>query len=640
MAKTPFGNNPLKEIGYYKDALENIAAITITDEQGVITYVNDNFCKLVKFSKEELTGNSINIIKSGYHSEEFYRNILETVKSRNIWRGEIKNKKKDGSYYCSDTTIIPIVEEKNPLLKFMIISFDISPVYQAGQIKNQFLANISHELKTPLHGIISTSEFLKETELDSKQTKFAELIKSSAETMLMMINNIIELTSIDAGNLVIENIDFNLHETVKSVAGLFGEKAAEKNLELIISTDKNIPDLLNGDSGKLSHVLFNLINNSVKFTIEGSINVSARLIEKQDNNYIVEFAVSDTGIGIPDDKKDTVFEKFTQIDNQNSRGFGGLGIGLSVSKELVKLMNGSINIESYIDYGTKVSFILNYGAAKQKLNEKKSKTKIGVSANEVKVLVVDDTQVNHFVAEKHLQKLGYKAQFSYDGFDAIEKISKGDFDIVMMDIQMPVMDGCETISRIRAELEEPKNKIPIIAVTANATDSEIKKYKKTGANEYLAKPYNSIELKKLIEKILCIKEDSPLLKEKKSNKSENKNALTDLKWLNEMSGGDKNLIIEMIKLFIDIVPGTIADFNKNLAETNWEGLRNIAHKYSTQVSYMGINSIIADVKNVEIYSLKQQNIEVIRKLIHKINSVSVEAVNVLKSISDNLKKEI
>lgn len=637
MAKEPLMISPEIELELYKKAIDISMAVVITNKKGLICYANENFFKITKYSEKEIIGKSFNLINSKHHTKEFFDGLWSTILSGKTWHGEIKNKKKDGYFFWADTTIVPLLNDKGQISQFMSVCIDITAVYEAAQIKNQFLANISHELRTPLHGIISTSDFLKETDLDRKQMKFTKLIKCSAETLLGMTNNIIELTSIESGNMAIEESDFDLHELVKSVADIFGIKAAEKNLELIVSVDNKIPHLLNGDVSKLKHIIFNLINNSVKFTIEGSINLSARLIGMKGDNYKIEIAVSDTGVGIPEDKKEMVFEKFSQLNNEPSREYGGLGLGLSIARELVELLNGKINLESYVDFGTKISFILDFSPGRNTVDKKGKVNKI---KTDIKVLVVDDTQVNHFVAEKHLQKLGYKAQFSFDGFDAIEKIEKGDFDIVLMDIQMPVMDGCETIIKIRTELKEPKNKIPIIAVTANAIDSEIKRFKKIGANEYLAKPYNSSELNVLIERILSLENDDKVNDKKEVGFKDNIQDLIDLKWLNEMSGGDKSLIIEMIKLFIDIVPGTIADFNKYAKDSNWEGLRNVAHKYSTQVSYMGVNSIIDDVKNIEIYALKQQYIEVIRKLIIKINAVSIQAVEALSIVSDKLKKEL
>jgi PAS domain S-box-containing protein len=640
MAKSLLGISSQKELEQYKYALDSAAIVAITDNNGVISYVNDNFCKVTKFSRKELIGKTFTIINSKHHTKHFYTAMWNTILSGKTWHGDIKNKKKNGVFFWVGTTIIPFSDNKGNINQFLSISFDITAVRDASEIKNQFLTNISHELRTPIHGIISTSDFLKETNLDSNQTKFANLIKSSAENLLSMTNNIIDFTSIEAGTMTIEKSDFDIFELVNITSEIFKAKAVEKNLSLNIVIDNNIPVVLNGDQHKLNQILFNLLNNSVKFTIEGGINISLKLLSTKEETLEVEFIVSDTGIGIPEDKKELVFEKFTQLNSQHSREFGGIGLGLSIAKELVELQKGTIKLESYVDFGTTVSFVLTFGLGKEVANEKAKEIKQASPKTDLKVLVVDDSQINHFVADKHLQKLGYKAQFSYDGFDAIEKIEKGDFDLVLMDIQMPVMDGCETIVKIRSELKAPKNKIPIIAVTANALDSEIKRFKKLGANDYLAKPYNSSELKAIIEKILSLHQGGKIKYKTLESKPDDSQKLIDLKWLNDMSGGDKNLIIEMIKLFIDIVPGTLADFKKYAEESNWDGLRSVAHKYATQVSYMGINSIKDDVKNIETYALKQQYIDVIRKLIVKISAVSIQSAEVLATISDDLKKEI
>ena len=218
MAKVGVGVCSQKELEQYKNALDNAAILAITDSQGVINYVNDKFCKLTKFSRKELIGKTFNAINSKHHTKHFFTVLWNTILSGKIWHGDIKNIKKNGTFFWVGTTIIPFSGNKGNITQFLSISFDITAVHDASEIKNQFLTNISHELRTPIHGIISTSEFLKETNLDSNQTKFANLIKNSAENLLSMTNNIIDFTSIEAGTMTVEKSDFDIFELVNSTS--------------------------------------------------------------------------------------------------------------------------------------------------------------------------------------------------------------------------------------------------------------------------------------------------------------------------------------------------------------------------------------------------------------------------------------
>jgi len=355
----------------------------------------------------------------------------------------------------------------------------------ANEAKSQFLAHMSHEIRTPLNGILGLTDVLAQTQLNNTQQDFLKTIRHSGESLLSIINDILDFSKIEAGKLELENIDFSLGVLCDDLEGLFMPQVQEKSLGFHIDIDKNIPPYLKGDPLRIKQVLLNLISNSLKFTHEGSVSVAINL--KQEKPLILEFIVTDTGIGISLEKQEQLFKPFTQVDSSTTRKYGGTGLGLQISQKLVQIMGGDIELKSEPNKGSEFHFELHLEKGKRiKENEDNSLTHVQKSASDIKILVAEDNNTNQLVITSMLKKLGYQYEVCENGQEAIDNLGNNEYDLILMDCQMPVLDGFSATEKIR-ENPDWKN-LPIIALTAGATEKEQQQCFDSGMNDFLSKP--------------------------------------------------------------------------------------------------------------------------------------------------------
>ncbi len=374
----------------------------------------------------------------------------------------------------------------------------------ATNAKSMFLANMSHEIRTPMNGVVGMVEALKSTPLNEDQKEYLDIIDISSENLLSVINDILDFSKVEAGQIEFENISFNLKDSIEEVIKMLTFKAKQKNLDLSYRFDKNVPELLIGDPLRIKQVLINFINNAIKFTTEGEINIDCRLIAIKDNIAEIKFMVIDTGIGISDENKTKLFKSFSQADASTTRKYGGTGLGLAISKSLSKMMNGKIGVESEEGKGSTFWFtakliITDEDHIKSEFDAESSV----IPMSGLKVLVAEDNAINQRVARFNLEKLDIEVHIADNGEIAYELFKKNSYDIVFMDIQMPVMDGLDATRKIRKyELRSGRSrKTPIIAMTANTLKGDKEDFMDAGLSDYIGKPFKPNELISIIKRV-------------------------------------------------------------------------------------------------------------------------------------------
>jgi signal transduction histidine kinase/CheY-like chemotaxis protein len=370
---------------------------------------------------------------------------------------------------------------------------------EAKQLQELFLASMSHEIRTPMNGVIGMADLLSKTSLSEEQEEFVSTIKEAANGLLTIINDILDLSKIEAGKIAIYSIPFNLTKNIKTLINIIKPKVNQRNISLHYITDTQIPPVIVGDPVRLNQVLLNLASNAIKFTDNGEIKISARLIESKDENIVLEFSVQDSGIGIPENKLSAIFENYSQAEAYTNRKYGGTGLGLAISKKLVELQGGSISVSSKVNIGTTFTFTLPLKKGSEIATEEKPAADSGEEnsfsgLNNKKILVVEDNVITQRLAYLLLTKWSAEVDIAENGKIALEKLSVNDYDLVLMDIHMPEMDGIEAAIIIRTTLKKPVCEIPIIAMTASTLPRERDQCLAAGVNDCITKPFQAEEL--------------------------------------------------------------------------------------------------------------------------------------------------
>ncbi|PZU85427.1 MAG: hybrid sensor histidine kinase/response regulator [Chryseobacterium sp.] len=465
----------------------------------------------------------------------------------------------------------------------------------AAQTKENFLANMSHEIRTPLSGILGFTNLLQKRSLDETSKEFVSSIQHSGENLMAIINDILDLSKIEAGMMRITKGIFSINGLVNSVETFFVERAKEKGLTISSKIDSSIPDTLNGDATRLTQILVNLIGNAIKFTHHGNISIEIYNKQQTENEVIVGFKVSDTGIGIDKEKLSEVFERFNQGEDSTTRNYGGTGLGLSIVKSLIQLQNGDIEVISEQGKGTTFHFFIPYAIAKEQL-----KVAPAVDINyfkdksnaPLKVLIVDDNAINQSLMKHLLSQWNIDYDIANNGLEAVEFLRNNDCDLVLMDIQMPQMDGYAATQKIREEL---KLDIPIIAMTAHALAGERERYMSRGMNEYISKPVNEDELFKLISNF-GLKETKKT--ETKTEKTVSEYEFIDLTYMKSISNGDKDFEKTVTQQFLDKVPIHLQELKIAYENKDFKLLKLRAHDLKSSVAIIGLLPFLEEKLNI------------------------------------------
>ena len=502
----------------YRGIIENLdLGILEVDNNGVIVKAYEKYCQLTGYSEEELVGKDANEFLLDEEHKKIMQDEIEKRFAGNSSVYEIRLRCKYNKKKWVLISGSPLYDNKNNLIGSIGIHLDITErkeseekllfAKQAAEnsqrAKEQFLANMSHEIRTPMNGILGMSRLLVSANLQGKHKEHLNSIQTSAQNLLVIINDILDLSKIEAGKMELETIGFRLTDVVKNSTETVNYLAVEKDLFISIDCEESLNDVvIIGDPTRLNQILTNLLNNAVKFTNRGEVKLEIKVNSVSATCIDIKFSVSDTGIGISDEKLESIFESFNQADSSTTRKFGGTGLGLSICKKLVHLQKGVITAESCLKKGTTFHFNIPFKIGSEKDIPSSEEILSNDNLKGINVLLVEDHKINQVYATSILEDHGINVQLAENGKEAIDLLMKQEYDIILMDMQMPVMSGIEATQMIRINL---KLDTPIIALTANALTGESDKCFEVGMNDFVTKPFKDIDLLNKISKFLTIK---------------------------------------------------------------------------------------------------------------------------------------
>ncbi|MEJ8818933.1 PAS domain S-box protein [Lacibacter sp. H407] len=479
----------------------------------------------------------------------------------------------------------------------------------AEQLQEQFLANMSHEIRTPLNGIIGMTNILQHTPLSEEQDEFVQIIRQSSDNLLMLINDILDLSKIKAGKLSVEQVLFDLQKVLDQAVAPFRLKAKEKGIMLSIVSDRSVPAQLTGDPLRITQILSNLLSNAMKFTEEGSIEIRVcEEAEQQDDGKTnLNIFVTDTGIGIPGEKLEHIFDSFEQAASETSRKYGGTGLGLSITRQLCEIMGGAIAVSSELGKGTtfrvKLPFIISSDVPIVTVAHQE-KTIRNEDISGKKILVAEDNEINQKVIMHVLQRVGISTTIVNNGKEAVDLLEAGEeFDLIILDLQMPLMNGFQTATYIRKKLELT---IPIIAMTASALRNEKMRCFELGMNEYLTKPFVPADLYTELRRFLLAQPSAG--KQTDSNKEEYQGTeLYNLSHIYEMD--DQEYFCEVLQLFLSTTPLLLNEIHEATLYENWEEVYRKAHKLKSSLGILQMNLMLGVISTIELQAKEQQQVE-------------------------------
>jgi len=494
----------------------------------------------------------------------------------------------------------------------------------AVKAKQQFLSNMSHEIRTPMNAIIGFTKVVLKTELSARQKEYLTAIKMSGDALIVLINDILDLAKVDAGKMIFEKTPFKMALSISAMLHLFETKIQEKNLELVKEYDPQIPEVLVGDPVRLHQIILNLVSNAVKFTAKGKITVRVHLLSEDEKKVTIEFSVTDTGIGIPENKIGDIFKNFQQASSGTARLYGGTGLGLAIVKQLVESQDGSIQVSSKVDEGSTFGFILSFQKTNAKAEFENEIAEPDTAIKDVKVLVAEDIALNQLLMKTLLDDFGFECAIAANGKIAIEKLQALPYDIILMDLQMPEMNGFEATDYIRNILH---SNIPIIALTADVTTVDLAKCKLVGMNDYIAKPVDERLLySKIVGLVKKLTPSTSVTPGGNAADNRKRSKCTDLEYLIHHTKSNPTLMMEMIALYLEQTPPLISAMTRSFLNKDWGTLYSAVHKMIPSFVIMGINPDFENMaKKVQDYARTQKQADGIQDLVIQLGNVCSQA---------------
>ena len=622
---------------YIKKGYENLANVYEKNEEHKLAYEYLKYYLAIKDTRE------ISELEAQLDIEKKNQEIQLLNKEKQFKAQELKNKSFVANIIllvCFVVIILALflffaLKQKNKInLQLKLANQDAN---SSRMDKEEFFAYTSHEIRTPLNAVVGMSRLLGETNLNPGQQKYLRTINSSAQNILFLVNDVLDLSKIESGTIELETVDFSIQDIINELINSLDFKLREKNVALISKLDESIPKVLMGDPHRINQIVLNLVDNAIKFTAEGEICIAISIKHAEEKSISLLFEISDTGIGIRKSRLDSVFDSFKQETRHTTRQYGGTGLGLAIAKNLIQLMDSKILLESKYGEGSRFSFELELKKSKNKtlniglLNNNPS------SLSNLKVLVVDDNALNREIffdlINNPTQKV--EVEMADDGKMALLKVKQSNYDVILMDIQMPRMDGYEATRQIR-KLKGRKANIPIIAMTANVLDGVAEKCHEAGMNDCISKPINLTILEQIIKRHI---NHSRIHQHQKKEIIVFETTHVHLEGLLKLVNNDYSKLEKYISIFFNNVPSDLEILKEAFEAQRWEDLGKIAHKIKGNVGYMGITSIRKELQILEKVNKDVGDLEEIVDIVNRVEIVLELAIKELKEIKSELKEK-
>ncbi|WP_136667907.1 ATP-binding protein [Flavobacterium sp. H122] len=619
-------------------AIEKSNAVIEFSPKGIIESVNDTFLEITGYDRKELLGQKHEIL---LNEKEIKTNYLfwESLNKGKFKSGRFKRKHKDGSVIWIQASYSPILNTNNEVVKVTKIAQNITTEINAQQAlekaksladelniqKDHFIANMSHEIRTPINAVLGFTDLLLDEERDEKKLNYLKSVKTAGDNLLFLINDILDLSKIEAGLFQIDQNPFNLHDAIKNTFSILEISAKHKGLNFTYSIADNVPEYIIGDKNRLSQILINLLNNAIKFTPKGSVNLKVTL---NDKSYL-KFDIIDSGIGIAPDKLKTIFERFSQAEESTSKKYGGTGLGLNISKQLVEKQKGTITVQSELNIGTTFTFTLPFELATNVSSTKQNSKTSETIKDSVKILMCEDNEMNQNLMKSIFMKTNHKLDIAENGKKGIELLSQNSYDLILMDIQMPELDGYETTQLIRTNL---KLDTPIIAITAYSTIKEKERCVAVGMNDSISKPFQKNELFSKINHWTLHETISP--KDYSVEKEKTNDDLISLEYLKEMCGDDKTFLKEMLLLFVKQASENLILIQQEFKQNNLKAVKKIAHKLKSSFGVVGADTQFLDT--IEEEAIKETNNENVKTICVALDKLEIQHKNLINEIENIL----
>lgn len=634
----------------YRSIIANMnLGLLEVDSNEEIQYANQSFCDISGYPLDELLGKKASLLfvrgENLEHIEQ--KNSIRKKGVSDAYEIIVKNKRGEVKWWLISGA--PRYNDEGELVGSIGIHLDITEQKQlelellearelaeeSSRTKELFLANMSHEIRTPMNAILGMSRQLQKSDLNERQQFFLNVIKNAGEHLLVIINDILDISKIESGLLQLEHIGFKLSDEVLHTMQVMHHRAEEKGIQFTHEIDSDIPEILLGDPFRLKQILLNLVSNSIKFTDRGRVTIRCKKGKIIRDKQHININVTDTGIGMDKEFLKNVFTKFLQEDKTISRRYGGTGLGMSISKQLAEMMGGTIEIESEKGKGTSVTVCIPFETGTSIQVPEKEEIIIKASALQgKKILLVEDNEMNRLVATTVLANYGPLISEVQNGLEAVEALTKNNYDLVLMDVQMPVMDGLEATARIRQEVNKT---IPIIALTANAIKGESKRCLDAGMNDYVSKPFEEEELIRKIGFWLG-KEVSTLAGTSTTHEVKE---LYSLSKLNEIGRGNKDFIKKMISLFIDQTPAATDSIKSAYTSNDFSKVKAVAHRIKPSIDNMEIHSLKSEIRQIESLAGENQSSPELTSLINHLDlTITLVVEDLLKNEALAIKNPI